>query len=235
MIEDLKADSARWDNERRAQTSRNTSGGSSAARERTAHAARHASNSPIVHYHQSETHQSRQHYGPSSEAPYQPDPYSHDSGYDAKRYPGSGAAGYTGTSGHVQPPQAQQQQQQQQAPYSGTGTYGAYQHGQPAHAQNTRFANPGGSMMPPPSGSYQEPYVATGANRPYSASNDSYSARSSAAPPSQPSYATSSPQQSGYPASSYSYGQVPSSGAPSYPITGHPQDPFMGRGASYRI
>jgi hypothetical protein len=77
MIEDLKADSARWDSERRAQTSRNTSG---------------------VQYRYSETHQSRQHHGPT-EGPYSTDPYARDSGFDGPRYPGTGAPGYTGAAG----------------------------------------------------------------------------------------------------------------------------------------
>ncbi|CAI6087024.1 unnamed protein product [Clonostachys chloroleuca] len=72
MIEDLKADSARWDAERRAQTSRNTPGGQ---------------------YRMSETHQSRQNRGPT-EGHYPPDGY----GHDGPRYPGTGAPGYTGAS-----------------------------------------------------------------------------------------------------------------------------------------
>jgi hypothetical protein len=207
MIEDLKADSARWDNERRAQTSRNTSG---------------------VHYHQSETHQSRQHHGPS-EAPYQADPYARDPGYDAKRYPGTGAPGYTGASTNYQqpPPQAQQP-----GSYSGGG-YGGYPQSQQSPNPDTRYTSPGGSMMPPPPTGYQEPYMATGANnmsRGYASNNgDPYASRSSAAPPQQPVYATSNPPPAGY-SSAYSYGgQVPTSGAPGYTTTMHPQDPFMGR------
>lgn len=91
-------------------------------------------------------------------------------------------------------------------------------------------------MMPPPTTAYQDPYVATGANnksRGYAPSGgDAYASRSSAAPQ-QTVYATSAPQQPGFPApSSYSYGnQVPTSAAPGYASTMHPQDPFMGRGA----
>ncbi|KAH8672453.1 hypothetical protein BGZ61DRAFT_537085 [Ilyonectria robusta] len=84
MIEDLKADSARWDSERRAQTSRNTTG---------------------VQYRYSETHQFREHHGPT-EASYQQDPYAGDSGFDGPRYPGTGAPGYTGTAGSAYPQQA---------------------------------------------------------------------------------------------------------------------------------
>lgn len=211
MIDDLKADSARWDNERRAQTSRNTSG---------------------VSYHQSETHQSRQHYGPS-ETPYQADPYARDASHDSKRYPGTGAQGYTGTTSNYQ--QAAQQQQQQA--YPGAAAYG-YGQAQQVAGQDARYTSPGGSMMPPPPAGYQEAYMATGANsmsRAYASNGDPYSSRSAtAAPPQQPVYATSAPQQPGYPASSsYSYGgQVPASGAPGYPTTMHPQDPFLGRGQS---
>ncbi|RSL68847.1 hypothetical protein CEP53_002395 [Fusarium sp. AF-6] len=69
MIEDLKAYSARWDSERRAQTSRQAS---------------------RVQYRHSETYQSRYSHGPT-EGLYQgpPDP----------RYPGTGAPGYTAAGG----------------------------------------------------------------------------------------------------------------------------------------
>jgi hypothetical protein len=226
MIEDLKADSARWENERRAQNSRHSSGGSFAPREKGGHPARAASNSPIVSYHQSETHQSRQHYGPSTDQP--ADPYAR--GDPNQRYPGTGAPGYSGSTPNYQAAPSAPQAQSHYPP-----GYPYQQSGQTSN-NDPRYASPSGNpMMPPPQPGYQDPYVATGANIKTSrsgfnsSSNDQY-ARSSAAP--QPSsYATSGPQGSGYPgAPGYSYNQVPTSAAPGYASTIHPQDPFMGRG-----
>ncbi|KAH6656523.1 hypothetical protein BKA67DRAFT_158552 [Truncatella angustata] len=77
MIEDLKADSARWDQERRQQTSRGPVG---------------------VQYRNSDTHQSRQYYGPTEGAAsgqYQDNSRDYDS---TPRYPGTGTAGYNGAS-----------------------------------------------------------------------------------------------------------------------------------------
>ncbi|GAO17788.1 hypothetical protein UVI_02006170 [Ustilaginoidea virens] len=120
MIEDLKADSARWDSERRAQTSRNTPGGIHASRDATGFPARLSSNSPAVQYRYSETHQSRQHHGPT-EAPFQPESYPRES--------------FDGASNAYQQPPPQQSfvpaqpgsmmrpgyQQNQDPPYIGTG------------------------------------------------------------------------------------------------------------------
>lgn len=240
MIEDLKADSARWDSERRAQTSRNTPGGIHTSRDATGVPARPSSNSPAVQYRYSETHQSRQHHGPT-EPPYQQDPYHPRESYDGPRYPGTGAPGYTGaTPGFQQPPQ-------QGYGSSNTGGYGgSYQ--QPQHPSQTdpRYAPPAqaGSMVRP--GGYQPeqdaPYIGTGANLPqsgYAAVNDPYASRMGPAVtvPQQPVYATGPPAQSGYPASAppqYQYQSQPPpqlAGGHSYPAM-QPQDPFYGRGAS---
>lgn len=209
MIEDLKADSARWENERRAQNSRHSSGGSFAPREMGGgHPARAASNSPIVSYHQSETHQSRQHYGPT-EAPHPQDPYARD-----RPYPGTNAPGYSGSNTYNQPgaPPAQSQQS-----YPGAGYSGYQAPGQ--KSTDTRYTSPaGGSMMQPPQGYQQDPYVSVGANS--NIARGGYSA----APP-QPVYATTAPQQSSYPATAYAYGSQPAM---------HPQDAFVGRGALTR-
>jgi hypothetical protein len=207
MIEDLKADSARWDSERRAQTSRSTAG---------------------VQYRYSETHQSRQHAGPTDNA-YPSDPYARDTGYDGPRYPGTGAPGYTGASGGYPP-----QQQQQQAGYPAAGGgYGGFQQSQQSPPPDPRYASPAqaGSMYP---GSQDSPYIATGANnhRSYAPPSDPYAASrigASSAGAQQGIYATSAPPQSGYPASSFpSYpGQVPQQNATPY---AQPHDPFYGRG-----
>lgn len=243
MIEDLKADSARWDSERRAQTSRNTTGGIHTSRDASSVLPRQSSNSPAVQYRYSETHQSRQHHGPTDGAPvFQADPFGRDSGFDGSgagagpRYPGTGAPGYTGAAG------VSYAQQQQQAYAAATGAaYGSYQQSQQSPPpQDPRVAamNQGGY----PSG--QDPYITTGANSQragYGASpTDAFANRMSVtAAASQPSaYTTSGPVQPGYPApaSGYAYSsQVPVSGPPSssYPQQAaqvQAQDPFFGRG-----
>ncbi|KFA75384.1 hypothetical protein S40288_02016 [Stachybotrys chartarum IBT 40288] len=232
MIEDLKADSARWDSERRAQTSRNTSGGINTSRDAKGVPARHTSNSPVVQYRYSETHQSRQHHGPTDNA--YPDPYARDPGYEGPRYPGSGAPGYTGAIGSY-PSAAQQQQQQQQqqqpgyGPSSGAG-YGNYQ----SPPADPRYAQSQGSSM------YQGqdgPYISAGANMPvgYASPNDPYGpvrTGSSASGPQQPLYPTSGPAQSGYPTpvSGYPYGsQGPSAASQQAYAAVQPHDPFYGR------
>jgi len=210
MIQDLKADSARWDNERRAQTSRTNAG---------------------VQYRMSETHQSRQHHGPT-EGPYQQDPYSRDSGFDGPRYPGSGAPGYTGAVGY------QQQQQPSYPPPSGGG-YGGYQQPPAQSPQpDPRYGNSYGQAPSSSSGFPQDnqpSYVHTGAHMGSRGfSNDPYSNRMpTSAAPQQPIYASAPPPQPSYPAatSPYQYsGQAPpTAGAPSYQSM-HPSDSAYGRG-----
>jgi hypothetical protein len=213
MIEDLKADSARWDSERRSQTSRNTSG---------------------VQYRNSETHNSRHQHG-HTDPPYSD--FSRDSGYsEGPRYPGSGAPGYTGAIGSYPPGQAQQQQQQQSYSSSGAPGYGAgYAQSPPP---DPRYAQSQGNQMY--HGTQDSPYIAAGANMPVGyAANDPYAASrtgSSAAAPQQPIYATTSPAQQhpGYPAPMHqagysSYGsQAPSSSSQAYAAV-QPTDPFYGR------
>lgn len=236
MIEDLKADSARWDSERRAQTSRNTPGGIHASRDATGVPARPSSNSPAVQYRYSETHQSRQHHGPT-EPPFQSEAYPRES-YDGPRYPGTGTPGYSGASNTFQ----QQAPQQAYGASNGGGFNTGFQQSQQSPTADPRFATvPAGSMMRP---GYQQtqdpPYIGTGANLPqsgYTGSNDPYSNRmgTSAAAPQQPVYSTAPPPQPGYPTPQYQYqnqGPPPSTaGGHSYPAM-QPHDPFYGRGAS---
>ncbi|KOS22330.1 hypothetical protein ESCO_001591 [Escovopsis weberi] len=226
MIEDLKADSARWDRERRAQTARSSSG---------------------VQYRYSETHQSRQHHGPT-DPPYRDDPYARDSPYDQPRYPGTGAPGYTGAAGTYQPPP------QGYAPPSG-GAYGpgggggpagvgpgAYQQAQQSPGpQDPRYITPQGGP-PMMSQAYQgpdQPYVSTGANMPprmYPTDPYAGARPGPAGPvPPQPMYASAAPvapPQAGYPAPAYPYPGQPPAGAPPPYAMQQPQDPFFGRGAS---
>ncbi|KJZ79345.1 hypothetical protein HIM_01496 [Hirsutella minnesotensis 3608] len=214
MIEDLKADSARWESERRAQTTRNTSG---------------------VQYRHSETHQSRQHHGPT-EASFQPDPYARDMSYE-NRYPGTGAPGFTGASGSYQQQQQPPPPQQQAYASSSGGAYpGGYQQPQQSPPPDRFPSAPAGSMMRPGYPAAQDPpYIGTGANLPHSgypSQNDPYNSRTTSAAPQQPLYASVPPQQPGYPAASPSFQQYsnqapPTSGQSYPPMQSH--DAFYGR------
>ena len=225
MIEDLKADSARWESERRAQTSRGTGGaGVSSSRDSgSAIPPRPSSESPSVQYLYSATHQSRQHHGPTQQ-PYQTDPYDREPS-PGTRYPGNGAAGYAA---------GQYQQPQQPFDQSSGGTFNAgYQHS----PQDPRFAG-----QPPPMG--QDLSYMVGANMPpggYPRPTDGFYGRpiaSSAAAPAQPIYATTPPPQPGYTTTAPAYqhpGQPPPTGGgqSTYPVM-QSQDPFYGRGASQK-
>ncbi|KAJ4132738.1 hypothetical protein NW754_015554 [Fusarium falciforme] len=226
MIEDLKADSARWDSERRAQTSRNTSGGIHASRNAAGVPPRHSSNSPLVQYRHSETHQSRQHHGPT-EGPYQTDPYARDSGFDNPRYPGTGAPGYTGAAGSYT----------QAYGSTSSGAYAGYPTTQqsPPPADTRYGSTPAsGSVLNQAYQAAQDSYMTMGANRNQRGyAGDPYANQmaTSAAAAQQAVYATAAPTQAGYPASAAPYpysGQVPPAGASSY-ATMQPQDPFYGR------
>ncbi|OAA60114.1 transcription factor RfeG [Cordyceps fumosorosea ARSEF 2679] len=221
MIEDLKADSARWDSERRAQTSRNT---------------------PGVQYRYSETHQSRQHHGPTEHPPFQQqqqqppqDHFNSRESFDTARYPGSGAPGYTGATGNFP-------QQQTYAPATAAPSYGNYQQGPPAANPDPRYSSPVNqpglmnSGFPPPQ---EVPYVNTGANMaPRYPPNDGFSGprgASSGPGPQQSMYSTSGPPQQGYsqpqggPGYQYS-NQMPHPGSgQQYSSSVQPQDPFYGR------
>lgn len=242
MIEDLKADSARWDTERRTQSSRNTSGGSFASRD-AGYSARMSSNSPVVQYRMSETHQSRQHYGPTNEGHYSQDSHGRDPTYDGPRYPGTGTAGYNGASG----PYAQSYN------VGGGGGYG-YQQQPPSHPpppQQSPQPDPrynGGYSQPPMDRGYSATqdgppgYVHTGAHHrgnmpPPRGYNDNYPPSnpimpSSVATPPQPVYASAPAPQPSYPAPASPFNNYPGQGPPAgspFPSM-HATDNTFGRG-----
>ncbi|KAI1080517.1 hypothetical protein F5B20DRAFT_101686 [Whalleya microplaca] len=248
MIEDLKADSARWEQERRQQSASrsNTAGGTIASRDSNAMYIR-PSNSPAVQYRNSDTHQSRQYYGPT-ETGFPSDANRDPYGDAGPRYPGTGAGGYTGASGSSF---ASQQYPQ--------GGYSA----QPGYAvQPSQFQSPSGVTYSTghPSmagggfvqGSQDPPYQVVGADMAVSGSNpqpmyDSYPRDSrgdirdqrvpvsSTMASSRTTYATSGPPPpQGYSASGAGnnyYPQTSSPANPSYVSAAHPRDPFFGRGA----
>ncbi|CEJ91409.1 hypothetical protein VHEMI07124 [[Torrubiella] hemipterigena] len=183
MIEDLKADSARWDSERRSQSTRNASapGGIQTSRDGPIYVGTPSSNSHLGQYRYSETHNSRQNLGPTSDTPqqFQQDGYDRDPSYDAPKYPGTGGNGYAGAS-----PSYPQRDAHPQAsgymPPSG-GNYGGYSQNpnqnQGPPTQDMRYAQHSGPMM---NQGFQAqdtaPYIATGTNMPASRNfqGDSY-------------------------------------------------------------
>ncbi|KAI1392329.1 uncharacterized protein F4822DRAFT_441351 [Hypoxylon trugodes] len=246
MIEDLKADSARWDQERRQQSAsrNNAAGGTIASRDSNGVYVR-LSNSPIVQYRNSDTHQSRQYYGPTEGGFASSDPSRDPYGDATPRYPGTGSAGYTGAAGSYA---------SQQYPQGGYSTQQGYT------TQASQFQNPGASVTYPMSASgfgqagQEPPFQLVGAdsrvasnpqsmyNDPYSGSRDPRDQRTpfTTMPPSRSTYATSgTPAPQGYPSSGPGGSYYPSNPSPSnaaYPATAHPGDPFLGRapaGTSY--
>ena len=131
MIADLKADSERWEAERRATASRGQPSNGISFRDSDGIVRK--SNTPIVEYRASTTHQSRQYYGPTSEAA-----SAVSSGY---QQPASSSSGQVYDSsvqgGYAQPNYAQ--------PSSG------YQQQTPAYVQDTpNYYVAGGNMIVDP-------------------------------------------------------------------------------------
>ncbi|KAK8103167.1 hypothetical protein PG984_016313 [Apiospora sp. TS-2023a] len=238
MIEDLKADSARWDQERRQQTARNPVGGTIAS----AGVFVQKSNSPVVQYRNSDTHQSRQYYGPTDGANQYSDASRDNYDAGAPRYPGTGSAGYNGASSNSG--------YQGSSPYAGqSGGYGqqAYTTGQPQFAPSPQDSYPGGASMSgtgftqAPSGG--RPYEVVGAHRTVASGSGDYGAnvayttgpRGEPVPATtmvqgRPVYVTSGPPgQPGFTTSSGAYySQNPASTPAGFPAA-QPVDSFYGR------
>ncbi|KAF6840669.1 transcription factor [Colletotrichum plurivorum] len=233
MIDDLKADSARWEAERRQQAARNTQGGTFASRDAAAPSLSRRSNSPTAGYRQSETHSARQHYGPTDPAGY-PD-VGRDSYDNAPRYPGSQAPGYSGNAAQGYSGPGSVAGYSQQAPsYSSSGAgYAAYPSGSSYSPQpDPRDPRYTGAQSHSQGYGGEPPYTAVNANmtgRNFDNYGTGQSARVPATMPPQggQTYIPSGSQaQASYPAGYY----PPSSSAPygSVPVT---SDPLYGRGA----
>ncbi|OHW97813.1 transcription factor [Colletotrichum incanum] len=207
MIDDLKADSARWEAERRQQAARNTSGAG---------------------YRQSETHSARQHYGPTDSTGY-PD-VGRDSYDSAPRYPGSQAPGYSGNSTQGYSGAAAGYAQQPSSFPSSGGGYPSYSSGGSYSQPDPRDPRYAGQMA---QGYGEPPYMATAANLARSSySADPYGAGqpsrtpTTMAPQQGQTYSSGSQVPAGYqsgfypPSTSASYGSVPVA-----------SDPLYGRGA----
>ncbi|KAG7411999.1 hypothetical protein Forpe1208_v008611 [Fusarium oxysporum f. sp. rapae] len=202
MIEDLKADSARWDSERRAQTSRNTSG---------------------VQYRYSETHQSRQHHGPT-EGPYQTDPYARDPGFDGPRYPGTGAPGYTGAAGSYG--------QSYGASSSGAFAGYAQTQQSPPPADTRFSSTTAATMDPSYQASQSPYVAVGTNQRPRGGYDPYANQMATSSAAAQQAYATAAPTQQGYTATAYPYsGQAPPAGyamQPQDPFYGRGQSTAQG-------
>ncbi|KAF3802283.1 hypothetical protein GCG54_00012531 [Colletotrichum gloeosporioides] len=227
MIDDLKADSARWEAERRQQAARNTQGGTFASRDAAAPSLSRRSNSPTAGYRQSETHSARQHYGPTDPAGY-PD-VGRDSYENTPRYPGSQAPGYSGNAAQgYSGSSAAGYSQQAPSPYSSSAGY-SYPSGGSAFSPQSDPRDPRYSGTPQYGG---EPYTAVNANMAASRNFDSYGSSgqparipTTMAPQSGQTYIPSGSQaQAGYPSGYY----PPSSQAP-YGAAPVSQDPLYGR------
>lgn len=244
MIDDLKADSARWEQERRQQSARSNTGGGIIA-SRDSNAVYRPSNSPTVQYRNSETHSSRQYYGPTEAG--QPG-FSDNPAYgDGPRYPGTGSPGYNGAASAAY----YAQQPTPQGGFAGQPGY-SNQSAQYAVPQSGNVAYTG--QHPTGLSAQQEPPYITGANYvnvrttpggdqyvsgdQFSSSRDSRDMRDPRVPvstmaPSRTAYATSGPPApaSAYPQSGSSsyYPQGASATTSQYPV--QPQDAFFGRGA----
>ncbi|KAI0548498.1 hypothetical protein F4679DRAFT_574141 [Xylaria curta] len=240
MIQDLKADSARWDQERRQQSAnRNNAGGGTIA---SNGAFGRSSNTSPVQYRNSDIHQSRQYYGPT-EASYSAtagnDPYDNA----GPRYPGTGSSGYTGAASSYS---------QQYAASQGGYTQQGYT------ANTAHFAPPPGNVAPYGTGhtvasqgygqSQDPPYNIVGANLragtqsqtdPYS--NDPYGNPrdprgdqripvTSTMAPARTTYTTAGPSSSqSFPGQNAYYPPSATSTSAPYPPAVQPGDAFYGR------
>lgn len=203
MIADLKADSERWDKERR-QTASGTRGPSNGIPVRDSDDFVR-SNRPPVGYRESTTHQSRQYYGPSEPM----------SGPPQGGYVPATAGPVIYNDGSPYPPQQQPLQQQN---YSQQPSASGYQQpGYPAGQDYYAGANYSAAEPSPA----RVPVSQAGVNVPRtSANNVSYAVT--------PTY--QQPDNRGPYYSNQT--QVPVSSGPAYPSQ-QPQDPYYGRGAYY--
>lgn len=240
MIQDLKADSARWEQERRGAAARNAAGGTTILGSMTGAYIRN-SNSPIAssrsipgsEYKDSTTHYNRQANGPSVAGSYttarydnQTDAMMVDAAYP--RYPGTGNSGYNGVSSSgyaTQPGYAQ-------GGFAPTSQYPVSQV-QYAPVQTTdRYGGAFSGSIPAPSApGYGQSDFVQGAQ--YSTYTPAPSVM--AGPP------AGAPVRTGYSAGAgqavYSqsdpYYQSPGAGAANYAQVTQPIDSFYGRGVYY--
>ncbi|KAL3418877.1 transcription factor RfeG [Phlyctema vagabunda] len=208
MIADLKADSERWDSERRQQQNASRGGSVNGISVRDPDGIVRNSNTPIVEYRASTTHQSRQYYGPTEAPaggaggyaqPSTPQVYDNGAQYQGQSY-GQPAAAYT-------------------APTSGYSQAGVY--------STAGYAQPTGYAPQVPDSNY---YVA-GASMEVDRERRSGPAPSGTAQPRTVQYAASNSSYQGQPDSRAGYYAQPGPAASTQYAAPQPSDPFYGRGA----
>ena len=238
MIQDLKADSSRWEQERRS-TSRSAGGSAGGTKflskvngvnvpARSNTPAAQSSRDPPK-YHTSETHHNRQYYGPTSAADAAQGGYSDAMAVDSypsapppanpvRPYPGTGNSGYYGVNSNSNPPDAQSYGAQvggynppPQPSYSGYGY--SVQHA----PTPDRYGNPA-AAVPPSQG--LDAYVSTGANRVATDYPPEY-------PPSMIGPGSAPSRSQGYPQQGFSSQDPSTYYAANY---AQPIDAFYGRG-----
>ncbi|KAI1820087.1 hypothetical protein F4861DRAFT_533969 [Xylaria intraflava] len=258
MIQDLKADSSRWDLERRQQSAnRSTAGGGTIASNGVF--IRSSDNLP-VQYRNSDIHQARQYHGPT-ESTYSAGNTGNDPFDNGLRYPGTGSSGYNGAAssypqqygaspgGYTQQAYPPNSGQFAPPPPGNVGSYGSgHSVAAPGYSQAAQDPpyNIVGADFRAGSRSQTDPY----AGDPYGASRDprvdprdQRIPVTTAMPPARATYATAGPSSipgasvPGYPASgpntSYYPPNATSSSGPYPPSTQvQPGEPFYGRAHS---
>lgn len=239
MIDDLKADSARWEQERRAKSSRNASGGINVPRDSLNIPYSRQSNSPTVQYHHSDTYARRQQGGPSEH-----NAYGNARDYDTSQrspHPASDGPGYSGYA--PPPPSGQYMQQQPQGGYP-SGNPGAF----PPSAGYPGASKPFPQQDPgyPPNGqqamSYQQGQDTWvhGAARPMASSYREPPQFPPGGMGSRDHMMTTPPSQGSYPPPQHPQAAYAPTGGDYYnaqPGAGFqtmPQDPHYGRGGQYQ-
>ena len=238
MIDDLKADSARWEQERRAKSSRNASGGINAPRDSLNSPYSRQSNSPTVQYHHSDTYARRQQGGPSEHNAYGNARDSYDPSQRSP-HPGPDGPGYGGY-----PPQPGGGPYMQQTPQGGypSGNPGTYPSG--GYGGAPRQPDPGFSSSGQQGGgmSYQagQDNWVHGAARPMAPGYREPSQFPSGGMGTRDHMMTTPPSQGSYPPPQHSQPAYPPAGQDYYnaqPGAGFqsmPQDPHYGRGGQYQ-
>jgi hypothetical protein len=206
MIADLKADSSRWDDERRATSSR----GQPANGIRDSSGNFRKSNTPVVGYRDSTTHQSRQYYGPTEAAAATP----------TGGYPPSSAAG--GSQQQEVYPQGYGGGQNYGQPNPGYGAPGPG-YGGPDNYSYVAGADYGVNQQAP-----NDPSLRGARNAPLPSGQIPRGAPGySAQPPT--AYPEARGNSSGY------YAPPNSQGPASSPYPAHPGEPYYGRQSTYNI
>ncbi|KAB5547000.1 hypothetical protein GE09DRAFT_197081 [Coniochaeta sp. 2T2.1] len=242
MVQDLKADSARWDAERRAATrgQPGAAGGTKLSSQPNAKFVRQ-SNSPTAPsrgndgYRNSETHHQRQYYGPSDPAygdamvvdppSYNPPPM---------RYPGTGNSGYNGVNSASHAAQQQRYDAQQSAYPTAAAQYGAAQQSyspapQAPDMYATGMAGGAAAMVPQPAFGQPSNVPDSQYVRGAAYAQTSMNPMVTTSVPNRNMYATAAPVYA--PAADYGY---PQPVGPSGAATGYAQpiDARYGRGSS---